>query len=106
MTSTLAKQIAKITDIAELDLVLADVTAHRNTVVDTARAAIVTQMEALAQSLGMSATQVLRGKTEKSSVAVKFRHKDDSALTWTGRGRKPVWFAAAEAAGLIDQVAE
>jgi DNA-binding protein H-NS len=27
----------------------------------------------------------------RGPVAVKYRHPDNSALTWTGRGRKPGW---------------
>lgn len=29
----------------------------------------------------------------KGTVAVKYRHPQDSSLTWTGRGRSPVWVA-------------
>ncbi len=29
-----------------------------------------------------------RGKTK---VAPKYRHPEDSSVTWTGRGRKPKW---------------
>ena len=31
--------------------------------------------------------------------AVEFRHPDDAAKTWTGRGRKPNWVKDWEAAG-------
>lgn len=37
------------------------------------------------------------GKVAKASkgstVAPKYRHPQDSSLTWTGRGRSPVWVA-------------
>ncbi|MES2682915.1 MAG: H-NS histone family protein [Pseudomonadota bacterium] len=35
------------------------------------------------------------GKAPKArgTVAAKYRHPDNSALTWTGRGRSPVWVA-------------
>lgn len=29
----------------------------------------------------------------RGTVAAKYRHPDNSALTWTGRGRSPVWVA-------------
>jgi len=32
-------------------------------------------------------------KGKRSTVAPKYRHPDNSALTWTGRGRSPVWVA-------------
>lgn len=34
-------------------------------------------------------------KTPKArgSVAAKYRHPQNSALTWTGRGRSPIWVA-------------
>ncbi len=32
-------------------------------------------------------------KTKRGSVAAKYRHPQDSSLTWTGRGRSPVWVA-------------
>ena len=33
------------------------------------------------------------GKTKRGTVAAKYRHPSNSALTWTGRGRSPVWVA-------------
>lgn len=35
----------------------------------------------------------------KSQAEAKYRHPEDPALTWSGRGRKPNWLAAEEAAG-------
>lgn len=35
----------------------------------------------------------------KPQAAAKYRHPDNPALTWSGRGRKPNWLAAEEAAG-------
>jgi DNA-binding protein H-NS len=33
----------------------------------------------------------------KTPVAPKFRHPENDSLTWSGRGRRPVWFADYEA---------
>ncbi|MES2883905.1 MAG: H-NS histone family protein [Pseudomonadota bacterium] len=35
------------------------------------------------------------GKAPKArgTVAAKYRHPENSALTWTGRGRSPIWVA-------------
>lgn len=32
-------------------------------------------------------------KGKRGVVAAKYRHPENSALTWTGRGRSPVWVA-------------
>ncbi len=32
-------------------------------------------------------------RSGSGSVAVKYRHPENSALTWTGRGRSPLWVA-------------
>ncbi len=42
----------------------------------------------------------------KGTVAVKYRHPQDSNLTWTGRGRSPVWVAEWKAKhGSLDGIA-
>lgn len=42
-----------------------------------------------------SSAALKSGKAAKKSgtVAAKYRHPDNSALTWTGRGRSPIWVA-------------
>lgn len=50
-------------------------------------------LEAKAQEMGFSLTE-LTGSTKKSSkVALppKYQHPENSALTWSGRGRQPRW---------------
>jgi DNA-binding protein H-NS len=32
-------------------------------------------------------------KAKRGTVAPKYRHPQDTSLTWTGRGRSPVWVA-------------
>ncbi len=53
------------------------------------------KMQALAEEAGLSLDDVFggarRGGRGKGSVAVKYRHPDDSSMTWTGRGRRPKW---------------
>ncbi len=60
------------------------------------------KMETLAAKAGLTladvfdikngtGTKTLRG----TKVAVKYRNPKDSTQTWTGRGRKPNWLAAA-----------
>lgn len=59
------------------------------------RAELKQKMVALAEEAGLSLDDVLgggrRGGRGKGSVAVKYRHPDDSTMTWTGRGRRPKW---------------
>ena len=35
----------------------------------------------------------------RAPAAAKYRHPENAALTWSGRGRKPLWFVAALDAG-------
>lgn len=46
------------------------------------------------------------GAVAKRTVAPKYRHPQDSSLTWTGRGRKPVWLVQLlEAGSSLEDVA-
>ena len=53
------------------------------------------KMAELAEEAGMTLDDVLgsvrKGGRGKGSVAVKYRHPDNSTFTWTGRGRRPKW---------------
>ncbi|MBX9295682.1 H-NS histone family protein [Chromobacterium vaccinii] len=54
------------------------------------------QILELARSFGLSVEDVLSSKatTVRKPVEAKYRHPNDSNLTWTGRGRKPAWVQA------------
>ena len=59
---------------------------------------VLDQMTALATSHGFSLDELLgkKGAVKKvggKKVAAKYRHPSQPDLTWTGRGRKPVWVA-------------
>lgn len=45
------------------------------------------------QFAGGAAPKAAKAPKVKGTVAVKYRHPQDSSLTWTGRGRSPVWVA-------------
>jgi DNA-binding protein H-NS len=51
------------------------------------------QILAIAQSVGVPIKDLIgngiRAKT--GTVAVRYRHPDNSAQQWTGRGRQPKW---------------
>ena len=59
-------------------------------------------LDKLAQDLGVTLEYVVRptrGTPTKSAGVAKYRHPENPALTWTGRGRKPAWFSDAVASG-------
>lgn len=59
------------------------------------------QVEALAKKLGYTLTELAegKGKSKRSPAKPKYRHPENPALTWSGRGRKPQWFTEALGAG-------
>ena len=42
---------------------------------------------------GSSMTSPKASKGKRGTVAAKYRHPENSTLTWTGRGRSPLWVA-------------
>lgn len=55
-------------------------------------------LEAKAKELGFNLAEfVAAGKKRSAKPAgpAKFRHPENPALTWTGRGRRPNWVSAA-----------
>lgn len=68
------------------------------------------KLEATARELGVSLEDVMGGSAKGkakgrsgSAGAPKFRHPENSALTWTGRGRRPAWFTKAVEAGMSEE---
>ena len=74
------------------------------------RERVLAQMRELAATIGTTPEELFRrtGKVVEKVVAVKYRHPDDPSLTWTGRGKRPLWVVEALAAGktLDDLAAE
>jgi DNA-binding protein H-NS len=66
----------------------------------TERKAVLTQIQALAASIGVTVTiQQERGEAKANSrkgskVAIKYRNPNDVSQTWTGRGVTPRWLKA------------
>ena len=59
-------------------------------------------LEAKAAELGVSLSDILGAtpaKRAKAAVAAKYAHPENSALTWSGRGRRPQWIIDLEAKG-------
>lgn len=55
----------------------------------------------IAKAAGFSSLEdmVAAQPTKRTQVEAKYRHPENPKLTWTGRGRKPVWIAEALDAG-------
>lgn len=50
-----------------------------------------------AAELGLSLDELMSGKSSArkgGKVAIKYRHPEDTSLTWTGRGKMPRWVNA------------
>lgn len=61
--------------------------AHRKS-----RQIILTKIKKDIENSGYSIEDILGAtKPTTKKVAPKFRHKEDSSLTWSGRGRMPKW---------------
>jgi DNA-binding protein H-NS len=60
-----------------------------------------TKVEAFARELGYSLSELLGAETKftRARVAPKYKHPENPALTWSGRGRQPRWFVDALASG-------
>ncbi|GGX79517.1 KorB protein [Vogesella sp. EB] len=74
-----------------------DVEVRRREVEEKAKAK--KQILEIAKAYGFSVEDVLGGKVAPTAsgrkpVEVKYRHPNDESLTWTGRGRKPLWVVA------------
>jgi DNA-binding protein H-NS len=53
------------------------------------------QMQLIAEKHGISLKDVLKNGAKTVVHAPKYRHPENPALTWSGRGRQPSWFKEA-----------
>ena len=65
-------------------------------------------LEALAAERGFKLDDLVttpHAKKESRTVAVKYRHPDNSELAWTGRGRQPKWVTEhLQSGGTLEQL--
>ncbi|GAB5445480.1 H-NS histone family protein [Gymnodinialimonas sp.] len=67
---------------------------------DRKRADAMAELEAVAQKHGYKLADLVGGKKAAKPVSPpKYRHPENAALTWTGRGRQPNWIKEGLAAG-------
>ncbi|MDO8885109.1 MAG: H-NS histone family protein [Pseudotabrizicola sp.] len=59
------------------------------------------KLEGIAKEMGYSLAELIGSevKPSRAPAAAKYRHPENATLTWSGRGRKPLWFVAALEAG-------
>jgi DNA-binding protein H-NS len=53
------------------------------------------KLEAIAKEMGYSVAELIgvEVKSTRAPAGTKYRHPENADLTWSGRGRKPQWFA-------------
>ncbi len=89
--------------LAELKKLSKDVTAAIANFEDRAKAKARAELETKARELGFNLAELFAadapGKRTRAPAVAKYRHPENAAETWSGRGRKPRWFIAAIEAG-------
>jgi DNA-binding protein H-NS len=60
--------------------------------------------EAAAREFGFSLSELnASAPKKKTGLPPKYRHPENLALTWSGRGRKPAWFKEAVDSGTSEE---
>jgi DNA-binding protein H-NS len=87
--------------LGELKKMQKDVAKAISTYQDRQKAEARAKVEALARDLGYSLAELvgIETKSSRAPAVAKYRHPENPALTWSGRGRKPQWFVDALSAG-------
>ena len=85
----------------ELRQMQKDIAKAVSTYEDRHKAEVRAKLEAIAKEMGYSLADLIgvEVKTTRAPAVAKYRHPENAALTWSGRGRKPQWFVEALAAG-------
>ena len=85
----------------ELRQLQRDLTKAISTFEDRHKAEARAKLEAIAKEMGYSLADLIgvEVKTSRAPAVAKYRHPENAALTWLGRGRKPQWFVAALTSG-------
>ena len=84
----------EVLSLGELKKMQKDVAKAISTFEDRQKAEARAKVEALARDLGYSLAELFGTETKfsRAPTAAKYRHPENPALTWSGRGRKPQWF--------------
>ena len=81
--------------LSELKKMQKDIAKAISTFEDRQKAEARAKVEALARDLGYSLAELVGTETRatRAPAVAKYRHPENAALSWSGRGRKPQWFA-------------
>jgi len=87
--------------LTELRKLHKDIAKAITTYEDRQKAEVRAKVEAFAKDLGYSLAELMGedAKSKRAPAPAKYRHPENQALTWSGRGRKPLWFVEALSAG-------
>ncbi|MFN3844210.1 MAG: H-NS family nucleoid-associated regulatory protein [Paracoccaceae bacterium] len=87
--------------LSELKKMQKDIAKAISTFEDRQKAEARAKVEAFARDLGYSLAELVgtETKTARAPVAAKYRHPENPAATWSGRGRRPQWFVDALTGG-------
>jgi DNA-binding protein H-NS len=93
------KSLQKMTG-PELRQLIADAEAALAQREQSERAELKQRMEAMAAEVGISLHDLIGRGRKPSKIGaprdIKFRHPSKPNLTWTGRGRRPLWLNGAK----------
>lgn len=85
----------------ELEALIANASAHMHEARTAHVRAVKDKIEALLSHSGLSLDDIYPARGKKTakgktgSVAPKYRDPSDPSVTWSGRGRQPLWFVKA-----------
>jgi DNA-binding protein H-NS len=87
--------------LTELRKLHKDIAKAITTYEDRQKAEARAKVEVFAKDLGYSLAELMgtEMKTARAPAPAKYRHPENPALTWSGRGRKPQWFGDALVGG-------
>ena len=83
--------------LTELKKMQKDIAKAISTYEDRQKAEARAKVEAFAWDLGYSLAELVGTETKiaRAPAPAKYRHPENPALTWSGRGRRPQWFVDA-----------
>jgi DNA-binding protein H-NS len=81
--------------VKELRQLQKDLAKAISTYEDRQKAEARAKLDSIAKEMGYSLAELIGAevKATRAPAVAKYRHPDNAALTWSGRGRKPQWFA-------------
>jgi DNA-binding protein H-NS len=87
--------------LAELKKLEKDVAKAIATYEDRQKAEARAEAEAIAKKFGFALNELIDAGAPRKKTApeAKYRHPENPAITWSGRGRKPGWITEGLAAG-------